>query len=510
MYDNDRDLNSSRLILGIDIGDNSSCVAVYNTAVKNAEIVDFSGGYGHAAVSTMIQFNPGADEWAFGENAVMNIGDSDEINISGLVSLLRCGEGVKIKDVYYPAYKLLSMFVKKLLEMVCYINPNSEISKVVISCDDYISKNVQLKFSESLEYAGLGSGDILFKSDSECILAKILYDEGLTNGKVIILDYGSRAFRGKVFDVDLRYDCVSAKVDAFDFDDEIGTSSIENDVLSLITTYYCEETGLREENFPYETRARLEQFSRSHKDLFFQKGILTKPVQLYYNFAYPPFRKTVTSEVSKQLIDRYRRRLTSFLDKFAKHNGDVLPIVFCAGSGFEMFWAREMVKEFFKDCTILCQKGPSGAHAEGAALIGASAMGICKLKNVEINDFYKSITDIGILAKSNNEMKFLPLIEEGSHISTGINRQVVILTEGTETPVYIDIYSKSSSTKSDPKLIEHILVPELPVRPKGTMKLSVGLKFVNQSELEVTLSDEGFGGIFPKTDYAYSVKMCLE
>jgi len=493
----------SKLILGIDLGNATSCVAAYNAANESSEIIDFSGGYAKASVPTMLKLTPKTLEWTFGEDAAINIGDSDEVSISGLVSMLRNSSGVSVQDVYYPAEKLISMFIKNLLEKVLYLNPNCEILKIVISFDDYIGKRALIKLSEAMSNVGINKEIFLYRSDSDCILTKTLYEKSLACGKVIILDYGSRELIGKIFDVSTVGENYNANVDSLNWSEEIGTSAIENDILNLITTYYCEETEQVKESLSFETRSQLKQFALQHKDLFFKKGILTKPSQLYYNFAYPPFRKTITSEVSEQMISKYKQNLSKFLNELVDDND--ISLVICVGSGFEMFWAKDFVNERFKDINVICSKSPNYAQAEGAAILCALQLGICEAKPVEINDSFKAVRDIGIFAISDNEMKFLSLIEEGAHTLTETKRQVVILADSTENDAYIDIYAKSIDYS--PKVIERFLVPGLPIRPKGTMKLGVSLKFINRSELMITLEDDGFGEIFPKTDFIYSTIM---
>ena len=332
-------------------------------------------------------------------------------------------------------------------------------------------------------------------------MTKVLYEEGLTNGKTVILDYGSRGFRIRVFDVEVTGSGTKAAVLYSKFDRNLSLKDIEYDVSEAVTEYYCEETGSRKEDLSDEIMSQLKQLSRSHKDLFFQRNKQEKPAQLYYNFAYPPFRKAVTHEISEQLIDRHRQRLNLFLDNIIKY--DDISHVVCVGSGFEMPWARETVNERFKGSNIICPKSPKNVQASGAALICAINLNVCEAKGVEIVDSFKAGEDFGVLIKGG---RFLPLIEKGTHISAETRRQSVILEESTESPIYIDVYSQS---EDELKLIENILVQGLPIRPKRTTKLSVRLSFSSQAALEVTFTDEGFGEISPKTDYTCSASIML-
>ena len=499
--------DSQKLVLGIDIGDGSSCVAMYNAAVGNSEIIDFSGGYGRASVPTVLQFCPESDEWVFGESAVMNIGGGDEVNIWGLASALERGEDVEVSGVCYSAVELIGRFIKEILSMTCYINPNAEISGIVVSCNDYMSQSAKSRLSEAIGYAGQDNKIVSYKTDSECILTKILCEEGLANGKAVILDYGSRGFRIRIFNIEVISGSIKATVLYSKFDRNLSLADVENDVSEAVIGYYCDETGSKRENLSREIKTHLKHLSRSHRDLFFQKGKKEKPVQLYYNFAHPPFRKAVTLEISEQLIDKHKRRLDSLLDKLINY-GEI-SLVICVGSGFEMPWAKEVVNERFKECSVICPKAPKNVQVSGAALISASILNICEAKSIEVIDPFKAIGNFGILIKCDYSARFLPLIEKGMHISSETKKHIVIIEESTENPVCIDIYSGSSRGK-ELELIESILVQGLPVRPKRVTKLGIRFNLLNQIELEVSLTDEGFGEIFPKTDYTYRelIKLC--
>jgi hypothetical protein len=251
----------------------------------------------------------------------------------------------------------------------------------------------------------------------------------------------------------------------------------------------------------------LKSFAYSHKDFFFQRENSIKPFHLYYNFAYPPFRKTVMPEIIEPFIKKHSLMLNNFLGTLMDESDKEISTVICVGSGFEMFWAKEVVKEFFGDsCDVICPKTPKNVQSEGAALISAMALS-ADTSIIEIADPYKITKDIGILARAGKKEVFKSIIKSGTFAKQEAKKQSIIFVKNDTYSSDIEIYSRDS--ENNITNIGFISTAEMPKRHKGMAKLSLLIKPLDAEQFEITLADEGFGEMFPKTDYTSSKTFAL-
>ena len=88
--------DETRFILGIDIGTRATKIAIWNVNRKQAELIDMSGGYGNPSIPTVMQYIPENKEWVFGEYALLNKRDFDDITINNIISKLGTKELIEI------------------------------------------------------------------------------------------------------------------------------------------------------------------------------------------------------------------------------------------------------------------------------------------------------------------------------------------------------------------------------------------------------------------------------
>lgn len=498
-------LDESNFIVGIDLGNDSSAIAYFNTSTNSPEIIDITGGYGKPSIPTVIQYIPDTKEWVFGEYAVLNK-TGREITFNSLIDRLGKMEYAEVDGKPVSVVSILGLFIKEFLGNIKNINPKAEVVGIVVSIPSYFTEEAKEELLRALSYAGYEKEVIGLFTDRECIFSRYFYEKEASNEKIMLIDFGSREVRGGVYEVsEVSEDKINIKSLSSLFDKSIGTKKVNSLVRTLFTSYYADNVELS--NISQQEKENLEIFAYQHRDLIFQKSILKKPVRLYFNFAYPPFKKTVSKEEVEETILPFRNKFKSFINEALSKNiysldkidTSSITTVLCIGGGFEMFWAKEVIGEVFNNAKIVYYKNPKGALAEGASILCAIKLDMVNARNISTTDKHQITSDIGVIVQRNSKEKFIPLIEKNSFWWQSHEPKLFIVTESTNNPINIDIHERNSN--GDLKKINSILIDKLPKRPKGTTRLSMSLKYKSYNEIIATIKDGGFGEIFPKINF---------
>ncbi len=504
---NKQNCDETHFILGIDLGNDSSAIAFFNTAQGAAEIVDISGGYGRQSIPTVVQYVSETREWVFGEYALLNNGSAKDVTITNLFEKIGRREYIDIDNKPVGVVNIVGLFLKEMISNIKSINPKAEIVGIVASIPSYFSEEAKQELTQAFKYAGYEKELIALVPDRECLFINHFYENYTEPERVLLLDYGSRELRGGVYDVWQDDGVLNAKCVSSLFDAELGAKIINDRVRALFTEFYCDETGVAREKIPRQTRDQLAAFVYQHKDLLFQKNILQKPVKLYFNFVYPPFQRAVGRAVVDEIIGPFYDKLEGFINSVLEKNlseglinaGEIKTIL-CVGGGFEMLWVRDTIRGYFPKSKIVSYKNPKCAAALGAALTAAAMLTVVETKRPVIEDRHQINVDIGINIKSGGRDKFLPVIERNSFWwQRHKARSVIINDDVADAPLEIDVLVRNALGETN--VADSVSIDGLPHRPKGTTRLSFSFQFLSNNEIEVNITDIGFGEMFPASGY---------
>ena len=500
-------VSETDFILGIDLGNSSSAIAMFGT--NRPEVIDLSGGYGKQSIPTVMQYVPDTNEWVFGEYAVLNQGFGNELTIRSIIDKLGLGEYVEIEKKLLGYSDILTLFLKELISNCYSINPKAEIAGIVLAVPEYLSEEAKSELSRSLNRSGYGNALIQFATDNECILSQYYFDKPVEDEKILILDFGNRGMKGSVFEISSGADGIKATSLAYMHSKDLSTELIDQDVEQLFTEYYLQEN---EGKLTKQVKNLISAFAYQHKDLLFQKKLTDRPTKLYFNFAYPPFQKMVTKEIVEDLIFSYRDKLQNFVselcDRAYKQNGEVFETIICTGGGFEMLWIREEVKNIFKGSNIVINKYAKGIVAEGASVIAADKLSVIKTNRFNIEDNNKVQVDIGVKVKSNKSDRFIAIIEKNTFWWQKQESKMLIINEETDKPIFIELFKRDENGQITS--LDKLQLSGLPNRPKGATKIALDLEFDDYKKLIVTVKDFGFGELFKASDYKenFEVNIC--
>lgn len=514
-FDRSEKRDETSFIIGMDIGNDSSAIAYFDVNSDVPEIVDMSGGYGRPSVPTVMQYVAETKEWVFGEYAVLNKGLGQEVTLHALVEKLGKREYVEIDKKPVSVVNILSLYIKELMGSIKNINPKAEIAGIVVATPVYLSEEAKEELVWAFKNAGYEKELIELAPDRECIFANYFYKEMTADQRVLLIDYGSREVRGGVYDLRAEADVVRVKDLSSLFDEEIGTNEINNSITALFTDFYCLEAMAMPAKLSEPIKDQLSAFVYQHKDLLFQKMIQQRPVKLYFNFVYPPFQRTVTKAHVEEIIDPYRDRFISFINNILEKNiydgkkmnaGDISAVL-CTGGGFEMLWAREVIGEIFPDSRKLFYKNAKAVLAEGAAIIAARRLDVIDSQDYQVEDLHQTTEDIGIRVAHRHRDRFLPIVERNAFLWQKHPGKLLLINEQVQSPFEIEILTRNA--EGDLRVVDHISLDGLPERPKGTTRLGLTMEFLSFGEISATVTDHGFGELFPKSGYEKKVNILL-
>jgi len=484
--------NEVNYIIGLDVGNDSSAIAFYNLSDNTTEAIDLSGGYGKPTIPTVMQYIPETKEWVFGEYAILNKGLG--LQFSSLTKRLGFFDYIDVDGRSLSVASVLAMFIKELLGNVKNINPRAEIVGIVVSVPAYFSEQANEELKKVFKLAGYEKELISFVSDRECVLAYSYQNQNVEEEKALILDFGNRELRGGLYDVKSNDGEIKATSVSSVFDEEISLAAIDIEVTNLFYSFLPE-------NADQSLRENIPPFAYQHKDMLFQKNIRTKPIKLYYNFIYPPAQHTLEYNQVSQMISPYEKKINKFIKDVLDKNlmSKKIPpsqvnTILCVGGGFDMLWAREEILNIFDKEKVKFFKNPKLIMAEGAAYIAAYSLGIAKTK-LSLEDNHRLSSDIGLLTKDN----FITLVERNGFWWQKHSSIFVLINEEVDGEYNLQITKRLA--ENDITTLTHINLQGLPLRPKGVTRLKIKPDFKTNKEMTITVTDKGFGELFPKSDF---------
>lgn len=507
----DSDFNDeSKFILGLDIGNSTSTISYWNFNLNEPQIIDISGGYGNPAMPTVVQYIPENKEWVFGEYALLNKGYFKDLTFTNLVDRLGTKEILEVDGKSMSIPQILGRFIKALVETSININPNAEISGVVVAVPTYMDETSKTELKRAIDIAGLEKEFIGFVTDRECAIKYYYYGEKeAVAEKIVMIDYGSREIRGGVYEIIPRGDTLDITAMSSIVNEEIAAQKVDQLVRDLFVKYYCNGTKKYINEIDNATKLQLEAFAYQNRSILFQN--IDKAVKIYFNFAFPAFQKTISQEETTEFIIPLQNKLGHFLsevcNKVVRHPIDTSEItkVICLGGGFEMRWAKETVDNMFPSSKIVTMKGAKGITSQGACISAVIELGLLKKIKYNIKDFNIVEYDIGIKAISDKREQFIALIEKGSFWWKKHDEKIFILNADKAENPLIHVYCKNDS--GEEVSLVTIDLKELPDRPKRTTRLKMNINFKTYNTVTIGIKDLGLGEFFEPSDFEKNVEV---
>ena len=161
------------------------------------------------------------------------------------------------------------------------------------------------------------------------------------------------------------------------------------------------------------------------------------------------------------------------------------------GSGFDQEWAQKSVK-------LLCYQKRKVFYGNNLFAKGACAAGKEKTENKALKG-YRFLSDSLVMADVGMEMRvmgsptYYPLIEAGNNWYDSKASCEFILDDTEELVFIVSTYHRPEKRRVG------MMLPGIPLRPDKTTRLRLELQYISSTECKVTVTDLGFGEMFPSS-----------
>lgn len=173
-------------------------------------------------------------------------------------------------------------------------------------------------------------------------------------------------------------------------------------------------------------------------------------------------------------------------------DSEVISSVYLAGTGFDGDWAKETVKYLCDDGRRVFQG--MNLYTKGACYAAMDVSGIKKIETGEVFlDRDKLKVNIGMDLCTEGQIRHRSLIDAGINWFEASSEIEVML--GKEREIRITL----TPISGDGDRFVVIRTAGIPERPERASRVALRFEMLSVSELKVTVTDLGFGEIFPAT-----------
>lgn len=210
------------------------------------------------------------------------------------------------------------------------------------------------------------------------------------------------------------------------------------------------------------------------------------------NGATKPVTVKLEEAVETALPEEAEERDSEFC-KFAKKTlgKDLYSSIQITGEGFSQDWAEQSVR-------LLCYQKRKVFYGNNLFAKGACSAGKERLENKALKG-YRFLSESLIMADVGMEMRvmgsptYYPLIEAGNNWYDSKASCEFILDDTEELVFVVSTYDRPEKRRVG------MMLPDMPARPNKTTRLLLELQYISATECKVTVTDLGFGEMFPSS-----------
>lgn len=324
-------LKDYEYIVGVDLGSQSTSLGYLNQSNMEPVVLDTSGGYKEGAIPTVMQYIPDEDNWLIGYSAKENLDMEEAVYLDHLLTYVEKDQNAFVAGKSYKPSELLGIYLKSLLSNFKHINPNARIICLVISVNESAYKQLKAAMEDIKTYTGIRNLSVI--TDQQAI-GRYLHRYDLLETSVLhILDYGYRAMKHYEISCGESNDVVQLVMKEVGYHENIGCLKIEQMIRGLLIDRYKDFKQL--EVVEPAVLMQIDAMLFQYYIWFFQKLREKKPLNVFYNFVYPPFKVKISA-------DEMEKAMAMMMDAFQEI---VEPIIaserfFLMGNGFRMPWTK--------------------------------------------------------------------------------------------------------------------------------------------------------------------------
>ena len=170
--------------LGIDINDRYAMISYYQLNMNEPETVSTIAGSEAFQIPTLLAKRKGLGQWYYGDDAKKMAKTSEVICIDSLLQRAVNGDTVNIEEESYEAWELLTLFLKKVMDLPKKLGTVPVCDRLILSVERLSKENMEVNhLSEDLSkfYIGNLIDDVFLQEtvgteEYEIVVANILAD----------------------------------------------------------------------------------------------------------------------------------------------------------------------------------------------------------------------------------------------------------------------------------------------------------------------------------------------
>lgn len=132
------------IILGIDLNERYAMVSYYQLNMDEPETVSTIAGSDNFQIPTILAKRKSLGQWFYGEEAKKMAKTSEVICVDALLKRAVNGESIRMEEDTFEAWELLSLFLKKIMELPLKLGTVPQIDRVVLSVDKLSKDNMEV------------------------------------------------------------------------------------------------------------------------------------------------------------------------------------------------------------------------------------------------------------------------------------------------------------------------------------------------------------------------------
>lgn len=141
--------------LGIDLNDRYAMISYYQRNMNEPETVSTIAGSESYQIPTLLAKRKGVGQWYYGDDAKKAAKTSEAICVDNLLKRAVSGETVRMEEEYYEACELLTLFLRKVIELPKKLGNAPICDRLIISVERLTKENMEVfwKIASSLGLA---------------------------------------------------------------------------------------------------------------------------------------------------------------------------------------------------------------------------------------------------------------------------------------------------------------------------------------------------------------------
>ncbi len=380
------------------------------------------------------------DIWLYGREAVAASGQESVTAVGGLLSLAVAGEPVSIAGRTYDPVALLSLFLKRSLNLLTPVLNPEKAQAFVFSVDE-VTKPVVDALAGAYSLLGLSAQMGVVGREESFFYYNICQPQELWRGEVLLCDFYENRLRTFLFSVNRRSNPATAFVDRRDFP----------------------EVVLPEEDHPENINPKAVQSGETPD---------------------PPGSEA------------YARELERLDLQFAQSAEDLLAghgvkMVYLVGEGFRREWYRESLRLLCRDRRVF--RG-NNLYSKGACYAALERLDPGSLTDRCVfvgRDMVRA--NIGIYALRRGREVYLPLLDARVNWYEAKGECDFLLEE--ENTFSLKIVTLDGNVNREAR----VTLDGLPARPRRASRIHLEMDMTDGETVRIRMEDLGFGEFFPAT-----------